>query len=62
MLKEYFVVARYVASVPEGMSFNELVLGELVRDIQSTSPNQMENLLKSMFTVIEGEEMDSEED
>lgn len=62
MLKEYFVVARYVASVPEGMSFNDLVLNELISDIKSTSPNQIDNLLKSMFNVIEGEEVDSEED
>jgi hypothetical protein len=57
MLKEYFVVARYVAQIPEGKDYSESVIKELVNDLRSYHNNDYK-LIDSLFSVVEGEEVD----
>lgn len=64
MFKEYYVVARYIASIPEGKDITSFVLDEVERDIRAVKPENMALFLNNTFSVIEGQEIDidSEED
>ena len=61
MFKEYFVVARYVASIPSTKDMTDFVLDEVVRDMSSISPNQIESFIKTNFSVLEGNEINMED-
>lgn len=61
MIKEYFVVARYLARTPDGKDPIESVYMELEADLNRLIKYDRQKELKDMFTVIEGNEI-SEED
>ena len=62
MLKEYFVVGRYLANIPESKDMTEFILKEVQSELSEISPNQLGNYLKGLFAVIEGEEVELDED
>lgn len=62
MIREYFVVARYVASVPNGVDETEFILKEVTREISDTSPNKMDSFVRNLFSVLPGEEIDDFEE
>lgn len=61
MIKEYFVVARYVAKVPNGKDPIESIYTELEADLTRLIKFDRQKEIKEMFTVIEGADL-SEED
>lgn len=60
MFKEYYVVARYVAAIPSNKDVTEFILAEVEKEFSEVSPKKMNEYLKGLFTVIEGEEIDME--
>jgi hypothetical protein len=58
MFKEYYVVARYVAAIPKGKDMTEFILAEVEKEISDVSPRGMKDYLSGLFSVIEGEEVD----
>lgn len=62
MLKEYFVVGRYLANIPESKDMTEFILKEVQSELSAISPNQLSGYLKGLFAVIEGEEVELDED
>lgn len=61
MIKEYFVVARYLARTPDGKDPIESVYKELEADLTRIIKFDRQNEIKDMFTVIQGNDI-SEED
>jgi hypothetical protein len=62
MLKEYFVVGRYIAQIPKDKNIAEFILAEMESELGNVAPNQMKNYLNGLFTVLEGEEIEVDED
>lgn len=62
MLREYYVVGRYIASIPESKDISEYILAEMERELGNVSPNQLKAYLNGLFSVIQGEEIEIEED
>lgn len=62
MLKEYFVVGRYIAQIPKDKDIAEFILAEMESELGNVAPNQMKNYLNGLFTVLEGEEIEVDED
>lgn len=62
MLKEYFVVGRYIAQIPKDKDIAEFILAEMESELGNVAPNQMKNYLNGLFTVLEGEEIEIDED
>ena len=62
MLKEYFVVGRYIAQIPKDKNITEFILNEVESELREISPNQLKNYLNGLFSVIEGEEIEIDED
>jgi hypothetical protein len=62
MLKEYFVVGRYIAQIPKDKNITEFILNEVESELREISPNQLKGYLNGLFSVIEGEEIDIDED
>lgn len=61
MIKEYFVVARYLARTPDGKDPIESVYKELEADLTRIIKFDRQKEIKDMFTVIQGNDI-SEED
>ena len=62
MLKEYFVVGRYIAQIPKDKNITEFILNEVESELREISPNQLKGYLNGLFSVIEGEEIEIDED
>lgn len=62
MFKEYFVVARYVAAIPKSKDMTEFILDEVQQEISGIAPNQMKKYLHGLFSVIEGDEVEVDEE
>lgn len=62
MLKEYYVVSRYIASIPRGQDMTEFILSQVESDLSIIKPENWKNYLNNTFSVIEGEEIDEEWD
>lgn len=62
MLREYFVVGRYLANIPKNKDINDFILAELESEMRNISPNQLRGYLHGLFSVLEGEEIDNEEE
>lgn len=61
MIREYFVVARYLARTPEGKDPIEAIYSELESDLISLFKSDQKQKLRDIFNVVEGNEI-SEED
>lgn len=64
MFREYFVVARYIANIPEGTDIEKFVLDQVSEDVVSSMKNSEDNFkffLYDTFTVLPGEEVDIDE-
>lgn len=64
MFREYFVVARYIANIPEGADIDKFVLDQVSEDLVSSMKNSEDNLksfLDATFSVLPGEEVDIDE-
>ena len=61
MLREYFVIARYVGSVPTNKNYTDVILEEVANDFRGLSDDNLISFLHNAFSVIEGEEISSEE-
>lgn len=62
MIKQYFVVGNYIAQIPKDKNFSEFILAQLEADLKGVSVNQLKNFLDGFFSVIEGDEVEMEED
>ena len=62
MLKEYFVVGRYIAQIPKDKDIAEFILAEMESELGNVAPNHMKGYLNGLFTVLEGEEIEVDED
>jgi hypothetical protein len=62
MLREYFVVGRYIAQIPKDKNITEFILNEVESELREISPNQLKGYLNGLFSVIEGEEIDIEDE
>lgn len=63
MFKEYFVVATYIARVPQSRIEEEFIIEQMASEIRSYPMDKLEDCLKNLFHVIVGEEVeDIEED
>lgn len=62
MLKEYYVVGRFIAQIPKDKDITEFILAEVESELQGISPNQLKGYLSGLFSVIEGEEVDIDEE
>jgi len=62
MLKEYYVVGRYIAQIPKDKDIAEFILAEMEAELGNVTPNQLKSYLNGLFTVIEGEEIEVDED
>lgn len=61
MIKQYFVVSTYAASIPEDKDKTEAILDTMANELASVSKEQLRQYLGSVFDVIEGDEIDVEE-
>jgi hypothetical protein len=61
-MREYYVVGRYIASIPKGKDISEFILNEVEAEMKGVSPNQLKGYLHNLFSVIEGEEIDIDEE
>lgn len=61
MIKEYFVVARYVARTPDGKDPIESVYKELEADLTRIIKFDRNSEIKEMFTIIEGQDLTEED-
>ncbi len=55
MLKEYFIICRTVADIPEDTNPIEPILENFLKDITSMPADQLGKYLNSIFNVIEGD-------
>lgn len=62
MLKEYFVVGRYIAQIPKDKDITKFILAEVESELKEINPNQLKDYLNGLFSVIEGEVIEDEED
>jgi hypothetical protein len=62
MLKEYFIVGRYIANIPASKDINSFILAQVEEDLKGISPNGLKGYLDGLFNVIEGEEIDIEDE
>lgn len=62
MLKEYFIVGRYIANIPASKDINSFILAQVEEDLKNISPNALKAYLDGLFNVIEGEEIDIEDE
>lgn len=62
MFKEYFVVAKYIASIPPGKDATEFILNEMEQEISDVSSRGMKDYLHGLFSIIEGEEVNLEQE
>lgn len=58
MLKEYYVVARYIASVPSSKDYTEFILNEVEKEFSSVKAGDLRPFIDNLFSVIEGEEIE----
>ena len=61
MIREYFVIARYVGSVPTNKNYSEVILQEVANDLRGLLDENLETFLEATFSVLEGDEVDIEE-
>lgn len=61
MIKEYFVVARYLARTPDGKDPIESVYSELEADLTRIIKFDRQKEIKEMFTVIAGNDITEED-
>lgn len=57
MIREYFVVARYVAKIAEGKDYQDIVYKEVENDLTRLIKFDRQKELRDMFTIIPGEEI-----
>jgi hypothetical protein len=62
MLKEYYVVSRYIASIPEGQDMTEFILSQVELDLSGVKPGDWGSYLNNAFSVLEGEEVEIDEE
>lgn len=62
MLREYYVVGRYIAQVPASKDMTEFILAEVESELKEIDPKQLKNYLNGLFAVIEGEVIDVDEE
>jgi hypothetical protein len=62
MLKEYYVVSRYIASIPEGKDMTNFILSQVEEELSGITPGDWKSYLKHNFSVIEGDEVEIDED
>jgi len=62
MLKEYFIVGRYIANIPASKDISSFILAQVEEDLKGISPNALKGYLDGLFNVIEGEEIDIEDE
>jgi hypothetical protein len=66
MLKEYYVVSKYIASIAEGQDMTNFILSHVEEELSGITPGNWKSYLKHNFSVIEGDEVeidgDEEED
>jgi hypothetical protein len=61
MIKEYFVVANYVASIPADKDIQEFILSEIERELRNIEPDNLKAYLHGLFSVVEGDEISLED-
>lgn len=61
MIKEYFVVARYLARTPEGKDPIESVYNELEADLTRIIKFDRQKEIRDMFTVVQGNDITEED-
>lgn len=59
MIKEYYIIARYVTNVPEGKDESEYIIDCFYEDVFGLGPENMKKFLTTMFTVLPGEVIDT---
>jgi hypothetical protein len=62
MLKEYYVVGRYIAQIPESKDMTEFIINQIESELRGISPNQLKGYLNGLFSVIEGEVIEDDEE
>jgi hypothetical protein len=62
MLKEYYVVGRYLAQIPESKDMTEFIITQIESELRGISPNQLKGYLNGLFSVIEGEVIEDDEE
>ena len=62
MLKEYYVVGRYIAQIPESKDMTEFIITQIESELREISPNQLKGYLNGLFSVIEGEVIEDDEE
>lgn len=64
MIREYLVAAAFTVDVPEGEDPSNFIIEDLAKSLSSMSKENVDSYLKSIFSVIEGDEivMEDEED
>ena len=62
MLKEYYVVGRYIAQIPESKDMTEFIITQIESELRGISPNQLKGYLNGLFSVIEGEVIEDDEE
>ena len=61
MIREYLVVARYLAKTPSGKDPEDSIYKELERDLKRIFTFDLQKEIREMFTVIQGQEISEEE-
>lgn len=61
MIREYYVVARYLARIPESGNAEDSIYKELEADLNRIIKYDRQNELKDMFTIIAGSEITEED-
>lgn len=62
MIREYILAAAFVLDVPEGKDPSTFIIEDLARTLSSMSKENVDSYLKSIFNVIEGDEVEIESD
>lgn len=62
MFRQYLVVSSFVASVPPDKDKDDFILSAMAEELSSVKSGQMKQHLMNTFNVIEGEEVDFEEE
>lgn len=62
MIREYILAAAFVLDVPEGKDPSTFIIEDLAITLSSMSKENVDSYLKSIFNVIEGDEVEIESD
>lgn len=62
MIKEYLVVGRYIAQIPESKDITEFILTQLEVDLTDIKPEDIKGFINSFFSVVEGDVVEVDDD